>query len=376
MKPRKQSSGLRATSGAAKTKKGSRAAHITFSGVAVVAAGLAFTFFQKPSAFAPLQASLASSYTGDEALLQEAEDETIGVTGGTGQMAEAQSVLSAASHVSANVDVAVPVRRLTDELAAKRALVSELAKGALKRRLAALHVTGAGAQRFDFASIRGEPVASEENLAVARLEDGASGLTLPKIAPVPGKRPAIPRSAVASAKSKSKGVQLAYARDVDPNDDSSVFSGLSKVFRGNGRVSLPGRGSGIAVYEIKTATVYMPDGTKLEAHSGLGRMKDNPRYTHRRMMGSTPPNIYNLRMREARYYGVEAIRMTPTDRAAMKGRDGMLAHTPLVRGTNGSHGCVAFKNYNRFLAAFKAGKVKKMIVVPELDELPTYMASL
>lgn len=68
--------------------------------------------------------------------------------------------------------------------------------------------------------------------------------------------------------------------------------------------------------------------------------------------------------------------MTPHDNAAMKGRDGMLAHTPLLRRSNGSHGCVAFKDYNKFLKAFKAGKVKKMIVVPSMDKLPKYMAAL
>ncbi|MCR9059302.1 MAG: DUF2778 domain-containing protein [Rhodobacteraceae bacterium] len=120
----------------------------------------------------------------------------------------------------------------------------------------------------------------------------------------------------------------------------------------------------------------MPDGSKLEAHSGIGHRKDNPKYAHVRNLGPTPPNIYDLRMRERRFHGVEAIRMTPHDNAAMKGRDGMLAHTPLLRRSNGSHGCVAFKDYNKFLKAFKAGKVKKMIVVPSMDKLPKYMAAL
>ena len=120
----------------------------------------------------------------------------------------------------------------------------------------------------------------------------------------------------------------------------------------------------------------MPDGTKLEAHSGIGHRKDNPKYAYVKNLGPTPPNVYKLRMRERRFHGVEAIRMLPHDRAAMKGRDGMLAHTPLLRRSNGSHGCVAFKHYAKFLKAFKAGKVKTMIVVPSLNDLPTYMAKL
>ena len=75
-------------------------------------------------------------------------------------------------------------------------------------------------------------------------------------------------------------------------------------------------------------------------------------------------------MREARFHGVEAIRMLPTDRDAMNGRDGILAHTYMLRGTNGSNGCLVFKHYDRFLSAFKAGKVNKIIVVPDLSHLP------
>ena len=33
-----------------------------------------------------------------------------------------------------------------------------------------------------------------------------------------------------------------------------------------------------AVYDISAHMVYLPDGTKLEAHSGLGSKLDDPRY--------------------------------------------------------------------------------------------------
>lgn len=81
-------------------------------------------------------------------------------------------------------------------------------------------------------------------------------------------------------------------------------------------------------------------------------------------------------MREARFHGVEAVRLLPTDHGKMRGRDGMLAHTYMLPGTNGSNGCVSFKHYDKFLAAFKRGEVKKMIVVPDMSHLPVYMASL
>jgi len=123
-------------------------------------------------------------------------------------------------------------------------------------------------------------------------------------------------------------------------------------------------GKGVAVYDISAAKVYMPDGTVLAANSGIGKMADNPKYANVRMNGPTPPHTYNLKMRETRFHGVEAIRMLPVDGKNKYGRTGILAHTQLLRGRPGqSHGCVAFKDYDKFLTAFKKGKVKQMVVV-------------
>src|SRR5262249_24319684 len=68
-----------------------------------------------------------------------------------------------------------------------------------------------------------------------------------------------------------------------------------------------------AVYDISAHTVYMPDGTRLEAHSGLANRLDDPRYADERMHGVTPPNIYDLELREAPFHGVRALRMIPED---------------------------------------------------------------
>lgn len=136
---------------------------------------------------------------------------------------------------------------------------------------------------------------------------------------------------------------------------------LNKLF-GGGR---PRAGNKVAVYDISAAKVYMPDGSVLEAHSGIGKMADNPRYVHVKMNGPTPPQTYDLKMRESRFHGVEAVRMTPVGNQTMHGRDGMLTHSYLLRGRPGqSHGCVAFKEYHKFLSAFKKGHVKRIIVVP------------
>ena len=121
-----------------------------------------------------------------------------------------------------------------------------------------------------------------------------------------------------------------------------------------------------AVYDISARTVYMPDGTKLEAHSGLGSRLDDPRYVNERMRGATPPATYELKMREALFHGVEAIRLTPVD-SSVYGRTGLLAHTYMLGPNGDSNGCVSFKNYNAFLQAYKNQQVKRLVVVARLD---------
>ncbi|MCL6705474.1 DUF2778 domain-containing protein [Pseudomonas sp. R2.Fl] len=142
------------------------------------------------------------------------------------------------------------------------------------------------------------------------------------------------------------------------------------------KATLPKASSRIAVYDISAGVVYMPNGEKLEAHSGRGAYRDNPKYVHVKNRGSTPPNVYKLRMRESRFHGIEAIRMLPVGDSKMYGRDGFLTHTYLLRVRGDSSGCVVFPQYNRFLNAFKRGQVAHLIVVPRMAELPRYLAML
>lgn len=124
-----------------------------------------------------------------------------------------------------------------------------------------------------------------------------------------------------------------------------------------------------AFYVINQGKVYMPDGSQLEAHSGIREKRDDPRYVHMRMKGATPPNTYILRMRERRFHGVEAIRMLPTEPGRMHGRDGILAHSYLLGPNGDSHGCVAFRDYAKFLNAFKRGEVTRMVVVADASSM-------
>jgi len=131
----------------------------------------------------------------------------------------------------------------------------------------------------------------------------------------------------------------------------------------------------IAIYDISAHTVYLPNGRRLEAHSGLGEAMDNPRRVHVRMRGATPPNVYNLAMREHTFHGVRAIRLNPVDESRMHGRGGILAHTYMLGSSGQSNGCVVFSNYPEFLNAFQKGEVTRMVVVDRLESPPGKLAA-
>ena len=176
-----------------------------------------------------------------------------------------------------------------------------------------------------------------------------------------------------------RATALAYATpDVETKSDrpGDFFSKLLDRDQG---LQLPSRRSGVAVYDIASATVRLPNGERLEAHSGLGHRQDNPAYVREKNRGPTPPNVYDLRMREALFHGAAAIRLLPRDQKKVFNRDGLLAHPYMYVGGGSrsqSNGCVVFKDYGRFLRAFKAGEIARLVVVPNINELPSYMAGL
>ena len=112
--------------------------------------------------------------------------------------------------------------------------------------------------------------------------------------PVPPPRPG-PRSAGTAPESRGPGRALLGAFP-PPFGASAPGSGYDRY---------------TAVYDISARTVYLPDGTRLEAHSGLGDRLDNPRYVSERMHGPTPPHVYELALREGSFHGVQALRLNP-----------------------------------------------------------------
>ena len=118
-----------------------------------------------------------------------------------------------------------------------------------------------------------------------------------------------------------------------------------------------------AVYDIAAHTVTLPDGTRLEAHSGLGAGKDNPQSVAQHMRGATPPAVYELTPREALFHGVAALRLTPVGGGNPYGRAGLLAHTYMLGAKGDSNGCVVFRDYRAFREAYDRGLVRRLVVV-------------
>ncbi|MCP4559763.1 MAG: DUF2778 domain-containing protein [Bosea sp.] len=167
---------------------------------------------------------------------------------------------------------------------------------------------------------------------------------------------------------QSSGERLAYAA---PQDDITQRSG-----RGSGLTvapapmpvpmssATPAASGKTAVYDISARVVYLPNGERLEANSGLGDMMNDLRFVHVRMKGPTPPHVYNLTEREALFHGVRAIRMHPVGGSGkIFGRAGLLVHNYLLGPRGDSNGCVSVKDYDRFLQSFLRGEIKQLVVV-------------
>jgi hypothetical protein len=126
-----------------------------------------------------------------------------------------------------------------------------------------------------------------------------------------------------------------------------------------------------AIYDIVAQTVYLPNGQRLEAHSGMGSLMDDPRYVSEKDRGPTPPNVYDLSLREESFHGVQAIRLNPVGSGNMFGRAGMLAHTYMLGPNGQSNGCVSFSDYPAFLNAYLSGEINRLVVVEHLAGAPS-----
>jgi hypothetical protein len=250
--------------------------------------------------------------------------------------------------------VNIPVLLQENREAARDALLaqaSQLAKIAKEKLLVA--TSKSADATVDVASLDTSKTEKRFNLV----------MTSPEIeAPLPMARPegwpkAPPHAPETGAKTEPPKHALSYA---SPNTSNEEIGLPPKTMAPKPQV-------GVAYYDISAHTIYLPDGTQLEAHSGNGRYRDNPQYVAMKNRGPTPPNTYKLSMRESLFHGVPALRLTPRDGINKYNRDGLLAHTYLRRRPGDSAGCIAIKDYYKFLKYYQRGEIHTLVIVPKLN---------
>jgi Protein of unknown function (DUF2778) len=124
-----------------------------------------------------------------------------------------------------------------------------------------------------------------------------------------------------------------------------------------------------AVYDISAHAVYLPNGTVLEAHSGMGSLRDDPDHVSVPNTGATPPATYALKPREASFHGVAALRMTPAEGSDISGRSGLLVHSYMLGPNGDSNGCISVRDYDRFLRAYNDGQFSHIAVVTSVKAM-------
>ncbi len=228
------------------------------------------------------------------------------------------------------------------------------------------------------------PIATPQSQVATLMPPEAPVAAPVSVTPLPPKRPAVMANTVplpqpypmkreiAVASVRETGPQIA-AQTATPAPPP-VAKRVAPVQEAHNRPQLPGPSSRVAVYDIAAHTVYLPDGERLEAHSGLGDKMDDPRFFKVRMRGPTPPNVYDLTLREEIFHGVRAIRLNPVDDDKMYGRAGMLAHTYMLGPNGQSNGCVSFRDYRKFLTAYLNNQVDRLVVVARLTDMPPRVA--
>jgi hypothetical protein len=163
-------------------------------------------------------------------------------------------------------------------------------------------------------------------------------------------------------KPEQRGSLLSYA-SADASVTGSIGKDQNPALGGS-----PPYDRDTAVYDISAHTVYLPDGSKLEAHSGLGSQLDDPSSARIRMHGVTPPHLYELTPRETLFHGVPALRLNPIGgEDTIYGRSGLLAHTFMLGPNGDSNGCVSFRDYNAFLDAYREKGIRKLAVLARIN---------
>ena len=199
---------------------------------------------------------------------------------------------------------------------------------------------------------------------------GTASIPLPRSRPVTADLESRPASAVAqvdSAPRSDERTLLQKLSDLLPGHVKlASLTPEGGLFRQGPDLASLGYNNLTAVYDITAHAVYLPNGLSLEAHSGMGGLKDDPEHVSVPNAGATPPAVYELKPRERLFHGVQALRMIPAEGSSANGRSGLLAHSYMLGPDGDSNGCVSIRNYDRFLKAFNDGEINRLVVVPSL----------
>jgi type VI secretion system (T6SS) effector TldE1-like protein len=202
--------------------------------------------------------------------------------------------------------------------------------------------------------------------------------------PAPSATTSVPLPRARPSDARLEAASRAPADNTAPGDQRTLLQKLSdlvpgrftlaslttgdSLFRSGPDLASLGYDSFTAVYDISAQAVYLPNGVRLEAHSGLGNRMDKVDSVGERMVGATPPGTYELKPREKLFHGVRALRMTPVDSESTLGRTGLLVHNYMLGPDGASNGCVSIRNYERFLKAYSDGEVTRLVVVQSITD--------
>jgi hypothetical protein len=250
------------------------------------------------------------------------------------------------------------------------------AKGVLARQLTSRDWRTAFVDQAGLGAARSDEGKSDE----ARSDENGSDEGKPSVAtltPLPRARPA-----AADMESRPE-LAMAPAGNTARANDRTILQKLSDLLPGRMTLASLTPESGLfhrgpdlaslgydnltAVYDISAHAVYLPNGLSLEAHSGIGSLRDDPEHVTVPNAGATPPAVYELKPRERLFHGVQALRMIPAEGTTTNGRSGLLTHSYMLGPNGDSNGCVSILNYDRFLKAFNDGEVNRLVVVPSLS---------
>jgi hypothetical protein len=250
-----------------------------------------------------------------------------------------------------------------------------LARGALARRLMSRDwrtglVDQASLDQGKTAEGKTDEAKADDNRPDESRALAPAGIPLPRSRPVTADLESRPASAMAEADNTPRSddrTLLQKLSDLLPGKIKlASLTPEGGLFRQGPDLASRGYDNLTAVYDISAHAVYLPNGMSLEAHSGMGSLRDDPEHVTVSNLGATPPAVYELKLRERLFHGVQALRMTPAEGSTTNGRSGLLAHSYMLGPEGDSNGCVSIRNYDRFLKAFSDGEINRLVVVPSL----------